>query len=41
LAVGRAPTERERELSLRFLRDQPLEEFALAVINLNEFVYVP
>lgn len=40
LAVGRAPTERERELSLRFLRDQPLEEFALAVINLNEFVYV-
>ncbi|MEO2015270.1 MAG: PSD1 and planctomycete cytochrome C domain-containing protein [Fuerstiella sp.] len=41
LAVGRAPTVRERELSLDFLREQPLAEFTLAVFNLNEFVYVP
>ena len=31
---------RELELSLEFLRDQPLEEFALAVFNLNGFLYV-
>jgi len=41
LALGRCPTERERELSLAFLQDQPLEEFALAVFNLNGFMYVP
>lgn len=41
LARGRGPTARERELSLEFLRAQPLEEFALAVLNLNGFVYVP
>ena len=31
----------ERDLSLDFLRDQPLDEFALALFNLNGFVYVP
>ena len=41
LAVGRPPTMRERELSIRFLNEQPLAEFTLAVFNLNEFVYVP
>ncbi len=41
LALGRGPTEAERELSLDFLRDQPLQEFALAIFNLNGFVYVP
>jgi hypothetical protein len=41
LAVGRDPTPRESELSLAFLREQPLEEFALALFNLNEFLYVP
>ena len=41
LALGRPPTPQERELSLEFLRDQPLEEFALAVFNLNGFLYVP
>ena len=41
LAIGREPTARERELSLTFLRDQPLEEFCLALFNLNEFAYVP
>jgi hypothetical protein len=40
LAVGRAPTETERKLSLDFLRDQPLQEFALAIFNLNGFIYV-
>ncbi|MDG1897544.1 MAG: PSD1 and planctomycete cytochrome C domain-containing protein [Fuerstiella sp.] len=41
LAVGRAPTSRERDLSLDFLNEQPLAEFTLAVLNLNEFIYVP
>ena len=40
LAVGRAPTEKESALALEFLRTQPLEEFALAVFNLNAFLYV-
>src|SRR5262249_41036473 len=41
LALGRPPTSEERELSLAFLREQPLKEFALALFNLNGFVYVP
>lgn len=41
LALGRAPTADERALSLAFLRDQPPREFALAVFNLNGFLYVP
>jgi Protein of unknown function (DUF1553) len=40
LAAGRAPTARERELALRFLERQPPREFALAVFNLNAFLYV-
>jgi hypothetical protein len=28
------------ELSLAFLKDHPLREFALAVFNLNAFLYV-
>ena len=40
LAAGRAPTEKEKWLALEFLRTQPLEEFALAVFNLNAFLYV-
>lgn len=40
LALGRGPSESERETSLRFLREQPLEEFTLAVFNLNGFLYV-
>jgi Protein of unknown function (DUF1553)/Protein of unknown function (DUF1549) len=40
LAAGRAPTARERELAAEFLRDQPLSEFALAIFNLNAFLYV-
>jgi hypothetical protein len=41
LALGRPPTPEEQRLSLEFLRDQPLKEFALAVFNLNGFLYVP
>lgn len=39
-AIGREPTSRERELSLQFLENQPASEFALALFNLNEFIYV-
>ena len=41
LAIGRSPTPEERTISLAFLRDQTPEEFALAVFNLNGFLYVP
>ncbi len=40
-AIGRQPHPKEYEFSVQFLDDQPLEEFALALFNLNEFVYVP
>ncbi|MCH8830711.1 MAG: DUF1553 domain-containing protein, partial [Planctomycetes bacterium] len=40
LAVGRDPTPREEMLSRRFLMTQPLSEFALAMFNLNAFLYV-
>ena len=40
LATGRPPNQREKELSLRFLKTEPLEEFALAMFNLNRFLYV-
>lgn len=39
--VGRLPNPRERQRSLEFLRDEPVAEFALAMFNLNEFLYVP
>jgi Protein of unknown function (DUF1553)/Protein of unknown function (DUF1549)/Planctomycete cytochrome C len=41
LALGRPPTSEERELSIGFLREQPLKEFTLALFNLNGFLYVP
>ena len=40
LAMGRAPTTKERQLSSDFLRDQSVKEFALAMFNLNGFLYV-
>lgn len=40
LAAGRPPTQKEQELALAFLDREPLEEFALALFNLNEFLYV-
>jgi hypothetical protein len=40
LAFGRLPTDRERQLSIEFLHEEPLSEFALAIFNLNGFIYV-
>ena len=40
-ALGRPATVTEQQKSVEFLRDQPLAEFALAMFNLNEFLYVP
>jgi hypothetical protein len=40
LATGRVPTPREKELAVKFLTKQPLSEFALAVFNLNAFLYI-
>jgi hypothetical protein len=40
LTAGRAPTLKERQLALAFLKANPLREFALAMINLNDFLYV-
>jgi hypothetical protein len=40
LALGRPPQEAERKLSIEFLQSQSLKEFAVALINLNGFVYV-
>lgn len=40
LTMARAPTATEHELAARFLRDQPVKEFALALFNLNGFLYV-
>ena len=40
LAVGRMPTEQETKLGIGFLEAQPLREFALAVFNLNSFLYL-
>jgi hypothetical protein len=40
LAAGRAPSVKERTAALDFLKAGPLEEFALAVLNLNAFLYV-
>ena len=41
LALGRPPTPEELAISLEYLRDQSPEEFALAMFNLNGFLYVP
>ncbi|MBI2680830.1 MAG: DUF1553 domain-containing protein [Candidatus Solibacter usitatus] len=41
LATGRAPTSAELRLALNFLRQQAkLQQFALAIFNLNAFLYV-
>ena len=40
LATSRLPSAAEKQTALAFLRTQPLEEFALAILNLNAFVYV-
>jgi hypothetical protein len=40
LAAGREPNAEEEKVALAFLRTQPLREFALAMFNLNAFLYV-
>lgn len=40
LAAGRLPNERERSLAAAFLKQRSLKEFALAMLNLNAFLYV-
>ena len=40
LAAGRGPKAKEAELGVEFLKTQPMREFALAVMNLNGFLYV-
>jgi len=40
LGVGRAPTKKERQIAVAFLQKEPLREFALALFNLNSFLYV-
>ncbi len=45
LAAGRAPTSAEKALGMKFLSEKPddparVKEFALAVFNLNAFLYV-
>jgi hypothetical protein len=40
LTVGRVPTANEHRLSRQFLEALPLSEFALAMFNLNAFLYV-
>ncbi len=40
LTTGRLPGSHEKELALTFLEHNPLHEFALAMFNLNSFLYV-
>jgi hypothetical protein len=40
LTTGRQPNAKERAAALAFLKTQPLSEFALAMLNLNSFLYV-
>ena len=40
LTTGRPPSAAERERCVEFLRRQPAHEFALAMFNLNAFLYV-
>ena len=40
LIAGRAPSLKEMQQSMAFLKTQSRREFALAVLNLNAFLYV-
>ncbi len=40
LVTGNAPSPKEMALGVGFLKDQPLQRFALAMFNLNAFLYV-
>jgi hypothetical protein len=40
LALGRAATPSESERARLFLKDSPLRELCLVLLNMNEFLYV-
>jgi len=40
LVAGRLPAAKELDLAVVFIKSQPLREFALAMFNLNAFLYV-
>jgi cytochrome c553 len=40
IALGRRPTDRERDLAVEFLARSPMVELCRAVFNLNSFVYL-
>ncbi|MEP6533778.1 MAG: DUF1549 and DUF1553 domain-containing protein [Bryobacteraceae bacterium] len=40
LGTGRLPTRKEKQIAVAFLQKEPLREFALALFNLNSFLYV-
>jgi hypothetical protein len=40
LAAGRMATVKEKRLALEYLKKNPLREFALAIFNLNAFLYI-
>jgi len=40
LAAGRVATTKEKAIALEFLKTRPLREFALAIFNLNAFMYI-
>jgi hypothetical protein len=40
LTTGRSPTEAELKRSVQLLESQSLREYALAMFNLNAFLYV-
>ena len=40
LALGRDPVPAERTAALRYLKDGPLSECALAIFLVNDFLYV-
>ena len=40
LALGRLPTEKERDRAVKFLQNSPLSELCRGLFNLNEFIYV-
>jgi hypothetical protein len=40
LATGKAPNPAQKQAALAFLKQQPLREFTLAVLNLNQFLYI-
>jgi len=40
IATGRPPSVKEAQVARAFLAKEPLREFALAMLNLNKFLYV-